>query len=326
MVEITSAAPESLAITADSVELVEQAVHPATYIGQTAPINPDSPGLGSSRESIRASDEGLSSASRATPDKDQNTVHGDTKKTSLDPEKHGSYRSISDVERAASLKAHGINTEDALTPELNTEDMFLIEHDPFAFSLGHLSKLFNPKSLDAFYALRGPYGLEKGLRTNRKTGLDVDEIHLEYNVLFEDAATPGAPKYGACGETLPVSRHGNPVPERIPTPAMGGVFSDRKRVFSANRLHDEKTKPLFRLAWDDYHTRHVLILLTIVAVIAFGWGLGQDLGQYRTDEVVADWIEEVAIFVYLLFVVGAGILSRWKKEQIITAYHYVPHT
>lgn len=81
--------------------------------------------------------------------------------------------------------------------------MFLVPDNKFAFSPGQLSKLFNPKSLNAFYALGGLDGLERGLRTDVKSGLSNDEDELDGAVAFVEVATQGANKYGVQGETEP---------------------------------------------------------------------------------------------------------------------------
>lgn len=95
-----------------------------------------------------------------------------------------------------------LDLEDAFTPEPGTEDLFCVENYPFAFSPGQLRKSFNPKSLSAFWALGGLAGLERGLRTDRVTGLSIDKAKLDGFVPFEDAATKGTSKYGALGEKL----------------------------------------------------------------------------------------------------------------------------
>lgn len=61
--------------------------------------------------------------------------------------------------------------DDALKPNPGEEEDFLVADNKFAFSPGHLNKLFNPKSYAAFYSLGGLAGLEKGLRTDRNAGL-----------------------------------------------------------------------------------------------------------------------------------------------------------
>lgn len=71
-----------------------------------------------------------------------------------------------------------IPDREALDPDHGTEDEFVRENNPFAFTPGQLGKLLNPKSLGAFHALGGLNGMEKGLRADRNTGLSIDEGRL----------------------------------------------------------------------------------------------------------------------------------------------------
>lgn len=129
-----------------------------------------------------------------------------------------------------------MDLNDALTPDPGTEDMFNHPGNKFAYSPGQLSKLLNPKSLDAFYAMGGLAGLEKGLRTDTKSGLGAEEDILDGAVAFADVATKGAPKYGALGDTVPQAG------DEKSTAAASGAhqasthgFSDRQDVFNDNR-------------------------------------------------------------------------------------------
>jgi P-type Ca2+ transporter type 2C len=80
-----------------------------------------------------------------------------------------------------------MHDEDALKPDQGKEEDFDVVDNPFAFSPGALNKMFNPKSLSAFWKLGGLAGLEKGLRTDRKAGLSIDEVELEGRVTFDEA-------------------------------------------------------------------------------------------------------------------------------------------
>ncbi|KAK5009353.1 plasma membrane calcium, partial [Cryomyces antarcticus] len=88
-----------------------------------------------------------------------------------------------------SLSGHDdvLSYEDALKPDPGTEADFEREDNKLAFTPGQMSKLLNPKSPGAFRALGGLTGLEKGLRTNRKSGLSSDEEELDGYVSFEEA-------------------------------------------------------------------------------------------------------------------------------------------
>lgn len=194
-----------------------------------------------------------------------------------------------------------VNTADALTPDPGTEDMYRVEDNKFAYSPGQLSKLLNPKSLHAFYALGGLDGLEKGLRTDRKAGLGIDETMLDGAVAFEEVAPKGTPKYGTAGDTVP---EGNaegviyiPPPEN---PHPTGAYADRKRVFRNNRLPDKKTKSIWEIAWTTYNDK-VLILLSVAAVVSLSLGLFQTFGtDHEEGEPKIEWVEGVAIIVAIV--------------------------
>ncbi|KAJ4286014.1 plasma membrane calcium [Collariella sp. IMI 366227] len=181
-----------------------------------------------------------------------------------------------------------LDVKDALTPDKTNEDMFIVSDNKFAFSPGQLSKLFDPKSLDAFYALGGLKGLEKGLRTDRNAGLSPDEQTVDGYVKFEDCAAQGAPKYGANGDAAPVLAEGK---EQHPAGAAaaashhhaaGGQFADRKRIFKDNTLPEKKRKTLLQLAWITYNDK-VLMLLTAAAVVSLALGLYQTFGVTHED-------------------------------------------
>ncbi|KAH7137229.1 hypothetical protein B0J13DRAFT_597030 [Dactylonectria estremocensis] len=193
-----------------------------------------------------------------------------------------------------------VDTSDALTPDPGTEDMFRVQNSRFAFSPGQLSKLLNPKSHNAFYALGGVEGLAKGLRTDLKSGLSADEASLDGEVAFEDVAPKGTPKHGTAGDANP-----NPT----------GLFSDRKRIFRDNRLPDKKNKSLLQIAWTTYNDK-VLILLTIAAVVSLALGLYQTFGgEHEKGEPRVEWVEGVAILVAIIIVVVTGTLNDWHMQR-----------
>lgn len=205
-----------------------------------------------------------------------------------------------------------LNDKDALKPDPGTEDTFEVEDNKFAFSPGQLSKLYNPKSLGAFHALGGLEGLIKGLRTDRKSGLSLDEESLHGYVSFEEATTPSATEsdHKAAhnlerADTTHSQKHGT-----RPT-----AYADRKRVYSDNRLPEKKPKSILQLAWMAYNDK-VLILLTIAAVISLALGLYETFGQSHEDgEPKVEWVEGVAIMVAIFIVVVVGAVNDWQKER-----------
>ena len=211
-------------------------------------------------------------------------------------------------------KQFKLDLEDAFTPDPGTEDMFRTIDSKFAFTPGQLSKLFNPKSLNAFYALGGLSGLEKGLRTDRNTGLNTDETTLDGSVTYEEVAAKGAPKCGLAGDIVTEGKSSTVIPQA----SLNGEpssFADRKRVFRDNRLPPKKTKSILELAWIAYNDK-VLILLTIAAVVSLALGLYQTFGgQHEEGEPRVEWVEGVAIMVAIVIVVVAGTTNDWQMER-----------
>ncbi|KAM7189716.1 hypothetical protein V8F33_009855 [Rhypophila sp. PSN 637] len=68
-----------------------------------------------------------------------------------------------------------LDVHDALTPDPETEDMYIVKDNKFAFSPGQLSRLFNPKSCDAPFL--GP-----ALMTHRTCARDPGPSHLLFPV------------------------------------------------------------------------------------------------------------------------------------------------
>lgn len=200
---------------------------------------------------------------------------------------------------------------DALKPDQGKEDDFKVDNNPFAFSPGQLSKMFNPKSLAAFYKLGGLVGIEKGLRSDRSAGLSVDEKHLDGRVTFEDA-TGASNKFKTEGaesatEATPTdnAHHGKADEPHL----------DRKRVYKDNRLPEKKGKSLLQLMWITYNDK-VLILLSIAAVVSLAIGLYQTFGTKHTSEnPPVEWVEGVAIIVAIVIVVVVGSLNDYQKER-----------
>ncbi|RFU35330.1 hypothetical protein B7463_g961, partial [Scytalidium lignicola] len=211
------------------------------------------------------------------------------------------------------------NDEEALTPDPGTEEDFKVENNSFAFSPGQLNKLLNPKSLPAFYKLGGLDGLEKGLRTDRKVGLSVDEVNLDGIVTFEEAIAV------ANGKAVPDTSENSKTPI-IATVSHGTVsssrskrepdaYSDRKRVFGDNRLPVKKGKSFFELMWITYNDK-VLILLSIAAAISLAVGLYQTFGTHHDAEhPPIEWVEGVAIIIAIAVVVFVGSLNDYQKER-----------
>ncbi|KAK3698464.1 plasma membrane calcium [Vermiconidia calcicola] len=208
-------------------------------------------------------------------------------------------------EKQASAEHPILPDSEALIPDKGTEADFHRENNPFAFTPGQMGKMYNPKSLGAFHAVGGLAGLEKGLRSDRHTGLSVDEKTVDGAVTFEEATTVQTPSSDTTLEE----------PEMVKAQSSGyvgtGTYEERKRIFSDNRLPAKKQKTIFELMWLAYNDK-VLIVLTVAAVIALAVGLYQSLG---TPEGGLEWIEGVAIIVAIVVVVMVGALNDWQKEK-----------
>ncbi|KAJ5561813.1 hypothetical protein N7535_003725 [Penicillium sp. DV-2018c] len=218
--------------------------------------------------------------------------------------------SASQGSRTDLVRNNFVNDDEALTPDPGRESEFEVEDNRFAFSPGQLNKLLNPKSFSAFYALGGLRGLEKGLRTDTKSGLSVDETTLDGTVSFEDVAS--SPK------NVPKSFSPKPPPHAATqssvTTRTGEGYFDRKRIFGDNRLPERKLKTIWELAWIAYNDK-VLILLTIAAAVSLAVGIPQSLHPVNPDEPGVEWVEGLAILVAIIIVVSVGAVNDWQKER-----------
>lgn len=210
---------------------------------------------------------------------------------------------------------HIMNDPEALHPDPGTEAAFEVADNKFAFSPGQLTKLINPKSLAAFYALGGLDGLEKGLRSDRQSGLSMDESHLDGRVAFEDVKTHSKPNGNMNGVADSKMKKAEANGAAVAPKLTGDSFADRRRVFGDNRIPEKKAKNIFQLAWIAYNDK-ILILLTIAAVISLSLGLYETFGQkHEPGEPKVAWVEGVAIMVAILIVVVVGALNDWQKER-----------
>jgi len=213
-----------------------------------------------------------------------------------------------------------MNDPTALRPDQGKEDDFTVENNPFAFSPGQLGKMFDPKSLSAFWKLGGLDGIEKGLRSNRHTGLSVDETSLAGSVSFDEATSRSSensekpPTEGAA--IASTEQHGHHDSHHAKGDSATDAFSSRKRVFHDNRLPEKKGKSLLQLMWITYNDK-VLILLSVAAVVSLAVGLYQTFGVKHKNptEPGVEWIEGVAIIVAIAIVVLVGSLNDYQKER-----------
>jgi Ca2+-transporting ATPase len=260
------------------------------------------PGLRSRQNSIESDDDTHSKTNYSGETYANSSAPGDSKD-------QGMVHSNEDI----------INDPEALAPDPGTEADFQVEDNSFAYTQGQLNKLINPKSLAAFYALGGLAGLEKGLRTDRKSGLSIDETDLDGTVCFEDAKAAvklsSSPPPTADSKT-PLAQAGTKSSarsRRSGTPQ--NAYFDRKRIFNDNRLPVKKGKNIFQLMWITYNDK-VLILLSIAAAISLAVGLYQTFGtKHDAFHPKVEWVEGVAIIVAIVVVVVVGSLNDYQKER-----------
>jgi Ca2+-transporting ATPase len=190
------------------------------------------------------------------------------------------------------------------------EDAFEVDNNRFAFAPGQMSKLYNPKNIEAFKAVGGLIGLEYGLRTDIRSGLSLDEKDLTGTVTLEEAQAKASDISGKTG-AKPAAQGGDD--DVAPTEVSENAFSDRKRVFGDNRLPDKKPKNILQLAWIALKDK-ILVLLSVAAVVSLALGLYQTFAG--TDPGARlEWVEGVAIIVAIFIVVMVGAVNDWQKER-----------
>ncbi|KAK2006090.1 calcium-translocating P-type ATPase [Colletotrichum eremochloae] len=195
------------------------------------------------------------------------------------------------------------DVESSLHPDPGTENDFRVDNNPFAFSPGQLNKLLNPKSLSAFRALGGLRGIARGIQTDVRSGLSVDETGVRSTVSFNEAV-----------ESHTDSKPAPSSERHIPSSAT--PFVDRARVYGRNVLPPKKPKSIWKLMWIAFNET-VLILLTVAGAISLALGLYETLGVERGPGAPAsvEWVEGVAILGAVIIVVLVGSHNDWQKEK-----------
>ncbi|CAI4218497.1 unnamed protein product [Parascedosporium putredinis] len=241
-----------------------------------------------------------------------------SRKRSRAPSIHVDTSAVTDKRDTHSSASSGSQDDTKLTtpaPLPEDQDLFKVEENPFAFTPGHTSRLLNPKSLKAFHALGGLHGITKGLRTDAKSGLSVDETKLSGAVTFEEATGSQLPTSST--ESSPEIQPAKPAqPQRSNTyKGDGEAFADRKRVYGRNTLPERKSKSFLQLVWIALQDK-VLILLSVAAVVSLALGLYQTFGNKSHHEgAKVEWVEGVAIIVAIAIVSLVGALNDWQKER-----------
>lgn len=248
-----------------------------------------------------------------------NTLGGDTLRS-----RASSFNSTADTTRSRAssdvrtlrsrFEGDDVSPEEALRADKTNEKDFEVANNPFAFSPGQLNKTLNPKSLAAFRALGGIKGLERGLQTDIVAGLSVDETSVSEKVTYEEAIK--------CAHTAKkdVVRPFLGQDSTVTTHEIKGQYHDRKRIFSDNRLPAKKSVSIWRLFWNAFKDR-ILIMLTVAAFISLALGVYEAVGQKRKpgEPQPLDWVEGLAIMVAVVIVVLVTGLNDYRREKQFTA-------
>ena len=220
-------------------------------------------------------------------------------------------RANSDIKTLRSrFEGDELTAEEALRADKGDEGDFEYPNNPFAFSPGQLNKLLNPKSLAAFKALGGPKGLERGLQTDLNAGLSIDEIATSKKVSFEEATQYARQKKSIdSGVVLDQDRV-------VTDHEIKGQYHDRIRIFKDNRLPNKKSVSIWKLFWNAFNDR-VLIILTIAAIISLALGIYEAVGQTPPpgQGPSLDWVEGLAIEVAVVIVVLVTGLNDYRREK-----------
>ena len=273
----------------------------------------------SESEALNTSDNGFSLQVPQPPSPRQ-SLGGDTLRSRADSfnssntEETVRSRANSNVSKIhASFEGNDWTVEEALRPDKINEDDFQVANNPFAFSPGQLNKTLNPKSLAAYKALGGLRGLAIGLQTDLVAGLNVDETTVARHVNFEEAKqaakAPKEPTAAIYHSDTSITHH-----------EVQAQFHDRKRVYGDNRLPAKESLRIWRLFWNAFNDR-ILIILTIAAVVSLALGLYEALSQTRQSGQgqSLDWVEGVAIEVAVIVVVLVTGLNDYRREKQFVA-------
>ncbi|KAH7316959.1 hypothetical protein B0I35DRAFT_333590, partial [Stachybotrys elegans] len=193
---------------------------------------------------------------------------------------------------------------EALRPDPGTEEDFVIWNNPFAFTPGQMSKLLNPKSYQAFSALGKVDGLARGLLSDTKVGLSVDETCMSSSVAFDNGV-----------------KYRTPVSFLADQPRNGSAepFEDRIRVFGKNTIPPMRAEPLLRNHFVLFSGR-LWFPSAIVAIVALGLAvdayLRTDHSNSRTLSV--HWDDKVTICASLIVIALFSSASIVYLARVLT--------
>ncbi|MDI1486925.1 MAG: plasma membrane calcium [Ramalina farinacea] len=228
-------------------------------------------------------------------------------------------RANSDIKTIRSrFEGDELTAEEALKPDKTNEKGFEIPSNPFAFSPGQLNKVLNPKSLAAYRALGGIWGLEEGLQTDLVAGLSADESAIRRRVTLEEARRAATEKKQS-STTVSDNQHLPAVTDH----ENKGQYHDRQKVYKDNRLPVKKSLNIWQHFWIAAQDK-VLIILTIAAVVSLALGIYEAVEQKapppgQPDEGPSvDWVEGLAIEVAVVIVILVTGLGDYRREKQFT--------
>lgn len=176
----------------------------------------------------------------------------------------------------------------------------------------NLAILHNPKNYSTFFDLGGLPGLERGLRTDLKSGLNDRETRMN-GVLLE----PKTLAFSGVDSNIHTLESGTLQSDQsLSRPrTRDDLFSDRRRIYSDNQLPIMKQPTFPKLLWMSYNDP-ILFLLTAAAIISLAIGLYQTFGaDHSPGTPSVEWVEGVAIIVAIVVIVLAGSLNDWEKQR-----------
>ena len=228
--------------------------------------------------------------------------------STADTKRSRAYSDVSTVQYG--YDGEELTAEEALRPDKIDEKDFEVEDNPFAFSPGQLNKLLNPKSLATYKALGGITGLERGLRTDAVVGLSADEESIKDRITFEEATLAGKRRKAVSEDHR--TREANPAIRQ----GSRELYADRKRVYNDNRLPAKKSLSIWKLFWNAFNDR-ILLLLTAAAVMSLALGIYEAVGQKPVpgQPRSVDWVEGLAILVAVILVVLVTGLNDYQREK-----------
>jgi P-type Ca2+ transporter type 2C len=167
----------------------------------------------------------------------------------------------------------------------------------FTLSPDVLHNIVASKDLEKLRELGGLAGLEAALRTNLKSGINLDEDELP--VLSNARPDPGRRRQSL------VHLHLDTAPKK--------GFSDRRHAYSDNRLPPRKSKSFLRLIFDAFNDK-LMFLLTFSAVISLSLGIYQSVDPSEPGSNV-EWVEGVTIVIAIIIILMATATNDWQKNR-----------